>query len=369
MKEKRRIKWYDVARSVALISIVSNHAISRVFDNYVDQQLEFMRQTAITQLFKSIVTTFSWIGVPIFLMLSGVLILNKKFETKEDLKRFYKNNWLLLVVSTEFWSALGYIFITLFIYKYSISLDWFINLLKTLLFLDKIEFGCMWYMDMIICLYTVLPVLAVFLKKFSSFKDMKVLVFVILWIGFIFPTFNKYSIMLFNKDYANYLSSGYLFSTYLLFVILGYFIEKGLLSRLKSLDIILGLGLSFSLTVILQYIGYSSEYNLVTRYDSVGILLSSIYLFEFMRRYCNGFSDKIMKFIKSFSKNAFSIYMIHIFFVEFIYYQYLNREIVIVNAEITTFIYMSIPIICSIIIIQILKNIGFVKKYFLLIKD
>ena len=76
-----------------------------------------------------------------------------------------------------------------------------------------------------------------------------------------------------------------------------------------------------------------------------------------------------LKFIKSFSKNAFSIYMIHIFFVEFIYYQYLNREIVIVNAEITTFIYMSIPIICSIIIIQILKNIGFVKKYFLLIKD
>lgn len=36
MKEKRRIKWYDVARLAALISIVSNHAISRVFDNYVD---------------------------------------------------------------------------------------------------------------------------------------------------------------------------------------------------------------------------------------------------------------------------------------------------------------------------------------------
>ena len=167
--KKKRLNWLDVARAFALISIMSNHAISRVFDNYSNQHLEFIQQSAITQMFKSIVTTFSWLGVPIFLMISGVLILNKSFETQDDIKRFYKKSWLPLVVLTVFWSFADYIFMTLVVYKYSISLDWFINLIKTLFFLDKVEFGCMWYMDMIVCLYTIFPVLAVFLKKFPHF--------------------------------------------------------------------------------------------------------------------------------------------------------------------------------------------------------
>lgn len=126
---------------------MSNHAISRVFDNYVNQQLEFMNQPWFTQMFKSIVTTFSWLGVPIFLMISGILILNKSFETKEDIIHFYKKSWLPLVVLTELWSILGYIYITLIFNNNPITMEWFTNLLKTLLFINKIEFGSMWYMD------------------------------------------------------------------------------------------------------------------------------------------------------------------------------------------------------------------------------
>ena len=173
--------------------------------------------------------------------------------------------------------------------------------------------------------------------------------------------------MITGQSISNYLSLGYIFSTYLLFVILGYFIKNGLLDKIKSTNIILGFILSFSITVVLQFIGYANEYNLVTRYDSVGILFSSVCLFEIMRRYCDNFSNNVMKIISYISKRAFAIYMIHIFFVESIFL-ILNREIVIINAEVTTLIYLIVPLICSIIIIQLLQKNKFIKKYILMIK-
>jgi len=76
--ENLRIRWMDTARLLAIISITCNHAVNRVWDNYSNQAGEFSEIGLVSSLLKSVLTFFSHLGVPLFLMLSGALLLKKK---------------------------------------------------------------------------------------------------------------------------------------------------------------------------------------------------------------------------------------------------------------------------------------------------
>ena len=92
-KAPRKI-YLDIARTIAIISISLNHAVNRSFPNYAGQQADFNDCSLIISIIKGVTTVFSRIGVPLFLMITGVLILNKNFEDGNDIKKFYKNNYL-----------------------------------------------------------------------------------------------------------------------------------------------------------------------------------------------------------------------------------------------------------------------------------
>ena len=67
---KKRSLYLGVARTVAIISISLNHAVNRTYKNYEGQQLEFLTIPLIDTVLKSIITVFSKLGVPLFLMFS-----------------------------------------------------------------------------------------------------------------------------------------------------------------------------------------------------------------------------------------------------------------------------------------------------------
>ena len=77
--EKTRINYLDFARSIAIISITVNHAVNRSFNIYVDQYKEFCSMPLIITIIKSILHCFSRIGVPLFLMISGTLLLPRDY--------------------------------------------------------------------------------------------------------------------------------------------------------------------------------------------------------------------------------------------------------------------------------------------------
>ena len=108
-----RSLYLDAARVMAIISITLNHAVNRSYDNYNNQMGEFFRIAFASTLFKTVITVFSRIGVPLFLMITGALILNKKMETKEDVHRFYKHNLLSIFITAEIWYVLIYWLMTL----------------------------------------------------------------------------------------------------------------------------------------------------------------------------------------------------------------------------------------------------------------
>lgn len=101
--ERKRIYWLDVARVVAIISISLNHAVNRAYDNYANQMAEFLSIPLASTIFKTVISIFSRLGVPLFLMISGTLLLRKNITDEDGIKRFYKHNYLDLIITSELW--------------------------------------------------------------------------------------------------------------------------------------------------------------------------------------------------------------------------------------------------------------------------
>ena len=70
-----RSYYLDIARAIAIISISLNHAVNRTYENYAGQMEEFLELSWASSLLKAVTTMFSHLGVPLFLMISGALLL------------------------------------------------------------------------------------------------------------------------------------------------------------------------------------------------------------------------------------------------------------------------------------------------------
>ena len=85
LEKKDRLFWLDISRFIAIISITMNHAINRSYQNYSDQICDFLTLPLWENIFKATITVFSHLGVPLFLMISGALLLHKKMEDEKKL--------------------------------------------------------------------------------------------------------------------------------------------------------------------------------------------------------------------------------------------------------------------------------------------
>ena len=98
---KSRILYLDAARCAAILMIALNHAVNRTWDNYEKAQEEFASVGLASTILKTLLTIASRYGVPLFLMITGALILSRRFDTKEEVRRFYWHNWLSLFITGE----------------------------------------------------------------------------------------------------------------------------------------------------------------------------------------------------------------------------------------------------------------------------
>lgn len=90
----KRVVWLDWARSLAIISVTFNHALSRSFETHSDTYEEFLILGIPLSFLKAFLYVFSRIGVPLFLMISGSLLMKRNYEDKDVLRRFIHHNWL-----------------------------------------------------------------------------------------------------------------------------------------------------------------------------------------------------------------------------------------------------------------------------------
>ena len=235
----KRIVWLDIARCFAILSISSNHAINRAFRSVGSSYDAYVSLPHIDSILRAVIFVFSRLGAPIFLMISGALLLEKKMDNSEDFRKFYKHNLLSILITSEIWYFLMFWYRTLLgsndILKSGGVLLAIKRCIETMLFINQETMGNMWYIPMILCVYLIIPVLNIALHKVDSKLFVIPMVIVILS-SMVFPNINQVNEITGGEILIDFnLRSANIFSMYLIYVLLGYLLDKVRLSVYRTL--------------------------------------------------------------------------------------------------------------------------------------
>ena len=279
--KKERIFYYDALRAFAIIAVIICH-----LDHF------FGPLTTPTQIIAQM--TFHDIGnvgVPIFLMISGALLLNREYPS---LEKFLKKRFARIIYPFIFWIIL--ILGQLYLHGYNSKFIWnvFIG-----------EPSITWYFWTLIGIYLFIPVLNTFIKEY---KIKGVEYFLAIWFfTMILKTFNSYPLWhYFNLD---------MFAGFVGYPVLGYYLaNKEFKLNDKKLCILGFIILIISLAVFV-YLNYT-KVSLI-RYENLPNMFMGIGLFLFIM--CidrlNKFSpikdNFIGKAITSLSVCSYGMYFSH----------------------------------------------------------
>ncbi|MBR1704327.1 MAG: acyltransferase [Clostridia bacterium] len=310
----QRVYWIDVARGLAILSITCCHAATRSFAIYEGTLLEFQSHSLVFSILKACLYIFSRLGVPLFLMITGALMLPRDYERKGAVEKLYQNNWLPILRTTVIWFGIMYLYLSLFhdsVLRTQGVGKGILKFFETLLFVNQQSFASMWYMPMILSLYLLLPIMAVGLQHFGD-KYFYALSGLAVLLAMVLPNFNALFAHL-GTEFRLYssLSVGNLFSVFWVYLFFGYWVRRGKLDRLSDGGVLAGVFLSFAATVAFQVWVYSGPTDYDVQYQDIGILLTALFLFELLRRKGEEFRG-LEKPVLSLSACAFGIFFLHI---------------------------------------------------------
>ena len=357
---KKRVFSLDFCRVLAVLSIISNHALNTIFDAGA---YAYWNQSPLSEkVFTVVGYIFSRVGVPLFLMITGALILSKKFETGEDITKFYKHNLIPLIVTVEIWNIIYYFF-SMFLHQTNFDLN---SLIYILLFMKNSTFPHMWYMPMIIGIYLFLPLVSMAMQKLSL-KSIKIPLIVVILASFILPNLQCF-LQFFRYD-ALYIHSildlSFGGGVYGVYIILGYYIFREKVYEKISLKwLILGCIVCFAGSCIFQIIGYIHNSNDIVYYNFIGILLFGICIFTMILKLKDCAYVKIKNLITYLSRISLGLYFVHrpilFIFEKFVSLPFSNI--------VTVLIYYIFSILLSIAIIFVISKVKFLSEKLLLIK-
>lgn len=316
-----RILYIDLIKCIAIISVISNHFLF-LYDSLGTNNILY-----------TLNSIFSFIGVPLFLICSGSLVLKKNLSSKKEIIKFYKHNLLTIFITAEIWIIIYYIF--------NCEFNTY-TLIKNILLISKPS-NHLWYIRMILLYYAIMPIIYYLInkKKFLFF----ILLLIICTITFIY---NGYKIIL-HDMYPT--TSGLSYSCYLVYLAIGYYISNDYLNKIKNyIWTIIGI-FAFIFIVISHY-----SYNYFIWYDNPFILIlsTSIYI-NLYHLFLNTSNFKyISNIIINISKMSFGIYLSHMLIILLIsgYLRDLSKYI-----NINLLYYTGIIII----FLLTLKTISFIK--------
>lgn len=364
--------YLDISRVVAIFLVCLNHAVNRSYSNYHNQMGEFLSTPLVSTLFKTLCTVASQFGVPLFLMISGVLILNKSINSTNDIKRFYKHNLLGVFITAEIWYVIFYWFLILVVPGYEHHLANGIGpairgMIKTMLFLDQVSFDGMWYMPMILCVYATIPFLIIAKDKLKTdkFSPVVLLPLVILYLVImVLPAVNagrtmhglpKLSLKIYEEN---------LFPMFYIYIFFGYFVGHGCLSGFKTWLVgLITVGL-FAICCGIQFYAYAQPMQYLIGYSFPLLPIGAAFLFELFRRMAP-LLQKLAPAIHYLSRIAFGIYFVHIVIMTVLTLVMADWEMI---RPVRLIVYQVVSFFGSIAVIAPLTKIPVLRKYLFMYK-
>ena len=327
MKSKREYS-FDIMRTIAMILVIIIH-VSNVYCRKFDLISNSSYGIALT------FNTLARISVPIFFMISGALLLDRKFDKAKYFKRILRFA-IVIIVWDIFYLVWEYFFLGV---KYD----------KLYLLLFNPYRKHLWFLYSIIELYLLQPLLKLIMDK--SNKIIKSILLIVWLIICIFS--------LFNSSVSDFFT---------LLVYIGYFIiGKYLYDYIKkvklskyNLFLIIIIIISIAESVYLNYyasLRFSMFYNNFFAYRAPFIIVASLASFILFYNYFH--NKKSNKVIMMLSDLSFGVYLVHGVFLD------ITKEVIsyeTVNPLIGIPIFTIFILICSLIVCYFIKKIKYINN-------
>ncbi len=298
---KQRALKYDVIRIVAISMVLFVHVTVVPVIRY--QGATF----AVGNLFNNL----SRAGVPMFLLLTGALLLNE--ERPFDAKRFYRTSFLSIVLLLLFWLvfyAAWRAFCLPLLRGKSADPGHFGEYLLTL----KGLYPHLWYLFMLVGAYLVIPVLRLFVKR----ENRPYILFLILLS--LFVQFAVQTLGVFTRDAS--LTVGDFFTKfhleyatgYVPYLLLGWYLAAFPPTRGWRL-VLYGLGLASALLMVLGVQAYVKDIPGIRDYiveaNTLPAILYGASLFTLISALC-GERPTQCPVVRELSRSAFGVYILHV---------------------------------------------------------
>lgn len=330
MNSTKRIFYYDFLRAIAIIMVILVHV-----DGIIGYGFDSLKHAI-----PGLLTATTWPAVPIFLMLSGALLLNKSYGLSE----FFKKRLKRVLLPFIFWISITCL-IGFFYFSWNID-----QVLKVIFGLVSPS----WYMWMLLGIYLFIPIINSFLKEYGL-RGLEF--FLIIWAVTIFLATIKVS--LFNGIYLKY------FEGYMGFVVLGYYLDNKQFNLSDRKMFYLGVLILVASTVFRMYVfrfelDLYSDYNLLftTVAQSIGLFLTVKYLDKISvdNIYSRIKTNIIGKIILSISICSYGMYLMHYIIIEYFGFM-----------KITSLKFLPVILIVTVLVtwasVFILSKIPYLKKF------
>lgn len=306
---KSRNSGFDILKIISVLAVVLIHSSSKfVEDATVFDCSDFF--------FANVFNAVSRFAVPVFVMISGALMLDEKKQLPTKL--IYSKYIKTIVHIFLFWSLL---YTIEFAYIVPLNKGWTIHFDKVLLYFVQGHYH-LWYLFMIIGLYISTPILRQFVRK-----DNEKTVLYFLKVGFIVQGVIPFIVQLIKTfDDKNLTETVNLFSLdifigFSFYYVLGWYLHNFTLKK-KTRNIIYILGIvSIIFSVVFTYfmsVNQGKPYLITYKnFYFNNVLYSSAIFLLFRQLFENKqFSEKSVRIIKYISSLTFGVYIIHPFFIE-----------------------------------------------------
>ncbi len=325
---KKREYSFDILRVIAMIMVIAIH-VSNVYSR------SFGIISNGSFLVSLIFNTVSRISVPIFLMISGALLLDRKFDKKKYIQRIKKFVIIIIV-----WDVIYLVWEYLYL---GVTYD------KLYKLLYEPYRAHLWFLYTILLLYILQPLLRKILNK--SNKTVKIILLV-LWL-----TFSTLSLV--NVFIAN---------TFTVFSYIGFFVlGKYLYDFIKSHDLrkynvllILVIIICNIASIALNYtysLKYHMFYNFFFAYRVPFIMLSAFAFYILI--ISNYKKDSISKTISTLSDLSLGVYLIHGIFLDVTVKIFMYPA---VNPIFGIPLFVLDIFVCSIAAVFIIKKIKYLNR-------
>lgn len=287
----------DIARIIAVFAVIMIHCSCNFVSNFAEGTTEFF--------WGNIFDSISRLGVPLFLMISGALMLDE--NKKITCKTLYSKNIKTIVLLTIAWSVIYSLFSQVFIPVLTGRTVSISDLIKAIINGHM----HMWYLYLIVGLYIITPFLRAFVYK--SNKNL-VLLFIVIALStqFLIPVINMLSMSFDGFEFINtFINKFHLnfFGAYTVYYLMGwYVVHIGFSKRCTYAITASGI---IALAVILTYVATTKDYT--NAYDNLGILvfLYSSAAFILINKIKTKTNSYVSRVVVSLSKMTFGVYIIH----------------------------------------------------------